>query len=197
MRAQGIIDWGVLGPSSSEVSNPFIIAVPGIPSMSVAVAMSQGDFVRLDQGTGWFGSFGRGEKLLFTDLQSIPIVFNFSRGIHGFGAQVEDNLIGPFTAVMTAFGASGELLGTFMREGVGSTLGDDSALFVGLRSSDPIFRIEFNSTPPNEEEASGFAINGPLVESAPIPEPTTLMLLGGGLIGAVIKRKRGGRCLRS
>jgi hypothetical protein len=193
IRPQGMIDWGIFGDEFVVLANPIRLAVPGIPSMDVSVSMSQGDFVHLVQGSGWGGNFAAGERLLSTAGLSGPIFFDFSRGIHGFGAQIQDSFGGRFTAVMSAFGAGGEFLGSFGREGFSSNRSDDTAIFMGVRSADPVFRIALDTTSFNPVIVvgdAGFAINGPLVESAPVPEPTTLMLLGGGLIGAAIRRRR-------
>src|SRR5256885_17263910 len=66
ITADGLIDWGALGPEPNTVSQPFTIAVPNVSVLSVTVSQSAGNFQRVDQSSLWLGNFAAGEKLLST-----------------------------------------------------------------------------------------------------------------------------------
>jgi len=63
---------------------------------------------------------------------------------------------------------------------------NDALTFVGVWSSDPFDRIEIRETTGNiDNEFFGNFLTG----NRPLPEPTTLTLLGVGLVGLVLRRR--------
>ncbi len=188
------IDWGQLGPDLTIVSNPAAVTSNG--GISVSVSIPSGSMERRDQGSGWGGVFAAGDKLLWTRNQPGPITLNFGSLIAGGGAQVQQDLFGPYTGRIEAFDSGGVSLGAFTLAGISNSNGDNSAIFVGVLSDAvDIARIDIGLT--NSED---FAINQFDIVTAgdghgggdnnQIPEPGTLTILGFGLAGLGLVRRR-------
>lgn len=182
--ADGLIDWGVLGPDFTEIAQPFNLPVPGIPGLNVTVSQDgNSNFERRDQGTGWAGNFAPGEELLWTNGFNGPMSLDFDSPIQGFGSQIQRNQFGAFTANISAFNGM-TLLGSFDLNGVSTSAGDDSAIFLGILSdSGDITRIVLDISSTDD-----FAINGPRIQRA--PEPASLGLFGLGVLCLGIARRR-------
>ena len=58
------VNWGTLGSTFTNISNPFTINSVGGNTLNVS--QSGGDFERRDQGRGWSGNFLPGDRLLWT-----------------------------------------------------------------------------------------------------------------------------------
>ena len=191
LKNTGHLDWGVLGPSFTSVSNAFTTAVPGIGGLNITGSQVGGDFVRIDQGD-WNGNFGAGESLLWSFFGG-PMTFTFNTAITGFGTQIEADNLGAFTARIEAFNAANASLGVFTRAGIATTNGDDSAMILGVLSDVADIRsitLSLTSSGGGAGDISDFAINSPTVQDIPVPEPTSMMLLGTGLATAAARRYR-------
>jgi len=187
IQADGTINWGSLGGPSTIVNQPFNIAVTGIGGLLADVSMPSGPFQRLNQNSGWFGNFGAGEQLLFTNFNSGPLRIEFSDLVGGVGAQIQRNAFGAFTATIEAFDANDLSLGLFNLAGNSTGAGDDSAIFIGILSDfADITAIEFNVS-----GGANFAINAPRIEQGvPAPEPASLAIWGLVGLGAVAYRHK-------
>jgi len=178
------VDWEALGPPtySPPVSSPFTIT-----SASGGVALEgsnpSGDFVRLDQGTGWNGNFAPGDALLFTNFTGGPMIFDFSGPVAGAGTQVQQSYYGEFVATVSVFDVADTLLGSFSLAGLSDSAGDNSAIFLGVLSDAlDIGRIEY-AVSPQDVNNMGFTINRMDLVTQ-VPEPSSLLLLSLGLAGA-------------
>lgn len=192
------IDWGTLGPDRSKLTQPFSITVGGMPGLEATVSMSSsGLFETRTQGKSWAGNFGSGESLLWTRYSNGPLVLDFDSAVSGVGAQIQANRFGDFLATIEAFDQGGASLGSFAVNGHSDYSKTDSALFIGVLSNlSNIDKVAFSIA--SITGHNDFAINNPLVQRqgqaaqpAPVPEPSTYLLLGIGLIGAAVARRRG------
>ena len=175
------VDWGVLGAPFSNPGNPFNVLSNGGLSIDVSKP-SGGSFERRDQNTGWSGNFAPGAKLLWTNNTVGPAaVMTFGgQGVSAAGAQIQRDLFGLFTATVEIF-SNNVSLGLFNFNGNSTSAGDNSAIFVGLESTTPFDKIEFNVTGQQD-----FAINR--FDFAVVPEPASLALLG--VAGAFVLWRR-------
>jgi hypothetical protein len=163
------VGWSNLAP----LFTVFGSGSPYSSSNGLAITVSSGTGGVLEvaqQGNGWAGNFSPGEFLLFNQ-QDGAISISFSHGIYGGGAQVSSDNYGSFAGTISAYGASDNLLGSFVFNGTSSGAGDGSAPFAGILSSTPdIYHLTFSA--PNGGLAD-FSI-GTLDLNAPVPEPTTM-----------------------
>jgi len=205
ITADGLIDWGVKGSDGTIVPQPFTIPVPGVSGLEVTVSQSAHDFLRVDQsnmdqsGGLWKGNFAPGEKLLSTRVPEIggtgPVSFVFNSPVQGVGAQIQAFSHGSFTATIEAFNSSNVSLGgPFTLTGNSTNAADDSAIFIGILSNAvDISKVVFGVP----DVAPGglvqeFAINGPRIQVAAVPEPKTyaMLMAGLGLLGLIARRRR-------
>ncbi len=182
------IDWGALGSNGTVVPQPFTILSNGGGSIGVSKTLSS-DFQRIDQSAGWSGNFAPGDRLLWTNnfnSNSInQVLLDFpGGGIFAGGAQIQADFFGAFTARIEAFDAVGNLLGFFTEDGSSTAAGDNSAIFIGITDTVPFDKLGFSITSATRSIAD-FAINQVdfATTQTAIPEPTTMLLLGSGLIG--------------
>lgn len=128
----------------------------------------------LQVGSGWATwSGGKSPMVLWTQGATI-ITGTFSDGIFAFGLEMQPNPFGFHD--MTLLLSDGSSL-------TQSVTGSSGAAFFGFVSDLAISAITMSST-------ADFAF-GEMVVGAPVPEPSTLLLLGGGLLGlGYLNRKR-------
>jgi hypothetical protein len=190
LKNNGHLDWGVLGPSFASVSNAFTTPVPGIGGLNITGSQAGGDFFRVDQSSSdWNGNFGTGESLLWSFFGG-PMTLTFNTAITGFGMQIEADDFGAFTARIEAFDAANVSLGVFSRAGTATANGDDSAIFLGILSDVRDVRSIRLSLTSSAGDISDFAINSPIIQDTPVPEPTSMVLLGTGIATVVGRRYR-------
>jgi hypothetical protein len=189
------VDWGTLGPNGTPVSNPFNITSNLGDTLTVSM-VATGNFERRDQSLGWNGNFAPGDALLWTNTSNNsnnPIsVFNFDVGVAAVGTQIQANFFGGFVARIEAFDAGNNSLGFFTVNGLSTWAGDNSAIFLGVRSTTtPIARIAFSLDSASSNLAD-FAINRLDFDSnlTVIPEPATLAVFGLMAAGVFGVRRR-------
>ena len=191
LGATDFIDWGTLGVPFMPLSAPLTAMSNG---GIVATVSQPGDleFERRDQTTGgWAGNFRGGDRLLWNRNLSSAISITFATPISGAGAQIQRNLLLPFTVTLTAFDLGGAALASFSRSGASNTRGDNSAIFLGVSNDVAnIARITY-------AVEQGLALNqldlttSTAPTPVPAPEPGTLLLLATALAGAVAAGRRG------
>jgi hypothetical protein len=173
------VDWGVLGPEETMVPNPF--GVVSIGGAALTVSEAPGPFLRLDEGTSWWGNFALGDHLLYTDTifggGHGPIAIHFAAPVRGAGAQIQSDYYGDFVARISAYDAGGNLLGSFTEAGTSNGNEDNSAIFIGIRTNAAnittiVFSMDVAMTDPTD-----FGIN----RLDFVTGPTTPV--GGGPVG--------------
>jgi hypothetical protein len=185
LEATDALDWGQL--EATTPANPSPVTSTGGISTVVSKALP-GPFARQNEGSLWMGNFAPGDRLLwtnnFTSSANNPITLRFGQmGVLGGGAQIQADFRGDFVARVTALDAAGNRLASFTEAGQSSSTADNSAIFLGVLSTDAvIFGIALSLDAAGADTIGDFAINRFDITAAPIPEPATMALLGFGVL---------------
>jgi len=177
------VDWGIFGPTGTNISTPDSRIVGGI---TVGVGSSQGQLFRLDEGSGFTGTFAIGDHLLADGgSQSDTFIVRFGAPVWGFGTQIDAHYIsGLFTGNIDVYSAANALLYTANFSGDNTLAQDNSAPFVGVTSSlkDISYARFFvdQTDPALPAKAGALAINRLDVR---VPEPSTFALLASAILG--------------
>lgn len=118
----------------------------------------------------WSG--GNAPRVLFT-LGETSVTGTFDGAVRAFGVEMEPN---PFAAILMVLFADGTQIEQLVN-------GDAGAKFFGFKSDTAITALTMSS-------AADFAFGRMVVDASPVPEPSTLLLLGGGILGLVYYGKR-------
>lgn len=195
LPANDLIEWSVLGPSFTQLSNPFVVASTG--GTNVTWSQIGGNPERRDQGNGWIGNFPNfGDSLMWTKgLGGGPVTLSFGGSTVssiGFGIQADEYT--PYEGYLELLDASDVVLHTVNFTGISSTNTADYK-FVGVYSDNPLTdfaKARINVTLPGST-AGNFAIDSVSFSSKPVPEPATWISLGIGsaaIAGYRARRRR-------
>ena len=195
------INWNQIGPSNITYTSPQnVVSVNGVHATASSVG---NQFQTPVQPDDWDGNLAPGTTALWTFHGGPEITISLANATKGFGAQIQSDNYGAFTAQITAFNVGGTLLGTYTESGVSTRAGDGSAVFIGLLDDNPeISKIVFNLTAAPGGSISDFAIGSAQFSGngiAPaVPEASTwaMILLGFTGIGLLSRRHLRGQAFR-
>jgi hypothetical protein len=203
------VDWSQLGAPGSPVPSTFnprsglggsfvFTTVNGVSGAGQYIgSYTGGDGSVQEQGVGSYfasgqGNFAPGDFLNDTD-ENGPMTLTFASGFTQIGAQIDGDNSGPFTAQI----CDNSNNACFTEVGDSTSIGDDSAIYLGIASNTPITSVTFSLTSVTGDHPHGidwFAINEVTLGSIPVsatPEPGSLLLVATGLGGlAAAFRKR-------
>jgi len=184
--SQGAITGIYLQPNNTILPSPYSLTAGG----NTLTFTQSGNFLILTQGVNFAGDFPPSTKIIST-LGRGPITIDFANPVREFGFLMQNNVNPQLINTFSVFNGA-MLLGSFngsLQPGTRLPL-----FFDGARAtdSDVITRIIVTGAPgfgPDD-----FVIGPVTFVVEPVPEPTTLLLLGTGLAGvgvAVRKRRKG------
>ncbi len=158
------------------------------------IAFEEGNFFFGDFGLGEFGIVVRGDDGDVLTIEGEVLTIDFSSPVNAVGAQIEPDLNGIFTAELRLFDAGNVLIGgPFIVTSSMEGNSDDSSPFLGaLSDSANITRAVFAIIAHDGVPVGGHPGVGinQLELGVAVPEPVSLSLLGLGLAGYAIRRRR-------
>jgi hypothetical protein len=183
------VGWAQLGPDSTSVPNPFSATSVGGIGITGSFA-GTGSGMTQTEGVSWFGNFTIGDALLWSNIpDQAPITLVFNHAVAGFGAQIQADNYGAFTAQIAAYNGA-TLLGTFVERGNSTSLEDGSAIYLGVMDTAAEITSVRYSMIAYVGDSGDFAINAGSISPVAAPEPATFLMLGGGLAVAALLRRR-------
>lgn len=150
------------------------------------------------QGPTWNGNFANGMGIVYNGVAdgNNPGTINilFDQAVFGVGAYIQQNTFGAFTGTITLLDNNLQILGSFSANGTSDT-NVGTALFLGaFDSTADVWGAIFSTTGIGDND---FAIGQMRLMTSqgppppPIPEPSTLLLVGPSLLGlAGVARRR-------
>jgi len=192
------VDWCQFGCAGAQLASPQAwTSTLGNTGVVGLVGTLQG-FYNLQQDVTWGGNFADNMGVVYNGAAygntPTDIAAQLDEGVYGVGAYIEADWYGPFSATISLYDGSDLLIGSYSTTGY-SAYDPGTALFIGAYISNPdVWAVQFDATGIGPYEPD-FAIGTMgLMTTAPIPEPSTLLLMGPSLLGLFgYARRRVGR----
>ncbi len=194
---QDAINWCTnYGCQGQQLGSPQVWTSGNGATGMIGLVSSQ-NMENLVQGGSWNGNFSNGEGLIYNGVSdgNTPggILLSLDSPAYGVGAYIQADIFGAFTATISLYDASFNLLGTYSHDGV-SDQNVGTALFIGAYDdiADVSWAI-FDVTDVNGDD--NFAIGTTMLKTGNVstPEPATFTLLASSLLGlaGMLRRKEG------
>jgi hypothetical protein len=170
--------WSQLGPEGTTINSPFSLSTTNGVSGTGSYALN-GNGQVIVQGSGWAGNFSTGDFLNW-NVGNGAITLNFSQGFSQIGAQIQTNVLDPFTAQIC------DATACFTEDGTSSFEGDTSAIYIGISSDSPINSVTFSiasGSGINDFAINQVTLNAASTSASVTPEPSSFVLLGTGVAG--------------
>jgi hypothetical protein len=181
------INFSQFGPDDTSLPSPLTgTTVDGVGVTLTAPIAGPSSFTVLTQGTTWHGAFPDGTPLLFDGSTPGTVHLSFTTALTSLSLAIQSNNPGAFTGTLTVFNGATEV-GTFSAAGFecGTTTSCGSAPLLSVTVSGGFTSAVIGTT----NDDIGFALGGS-GEAAPVPEPASMTLMGAGLFGLGLFRRR-------
>jgi hypothetical protein len=192
------VHWGQLGTDGTTLASS-VNATSARGRTVTATTSDSSGLYRLDEGTGWVGNFSPGDSLLTNGTPTYaPLMISFDIPLTGVGANIQRDQGGAFTATISVYSGN-VLLGTFTEDGDSNSLEDGSAIFLGVKNTNPytdpvITKIVFGLTIESQSVPNAdFAINS--VRMSLLPEPSTILSAALAALGTLVEARRRRLCV--
>jgi hypothetical protein len=194
---QDSINWCTnYGCQSQQLGTPQTWTSDNGATGFVGLVSSQ-NMENLVQGTSWNGNFNDGEGLIYNGARTLGnnpggILLQLDSPAYGVGAFIQADLFGAFTATISLYDASFNLLGTYSHDGI-SDSNPGTALFIG--AYDDIADVSwavFDVADINGDDILAIGTTKIMTQQVTTtPEPASLTLLASSLLGlaGMLRRK--------
>ena len=150
----------------------------------------------LQQGASWAGNFNPGDGLIYNGVKTLGntpggILLSLDAPAYGFGAYIQPDWYGSFSATIALYDSSFNLLGTYSHDGISDT-NVGTALFIGAYDSiADVSYVLFDTTGSGGDDIFAIGTTKIMTGITTTPEPATFTLLACSLLGlaGTLRRK--------